>query len=65
MCPYHCSKSKSGSQGKDFNPDFFKYWNKGQNGGKNSDIIGGFILRIDDQYIDASVISKLRKVKKN
>lgn len=30
----------------------------------SSDIIGGFILRIDDQYIDASVKSKLRKVKK-
>lgn len=30
----------------------------------SSDILGGFILRIDDQYIDASVTSKLRKIKK-
>lgn len=28
------------------------------------DIIGGFILRVDDNYIDASIKSKLRKVKK-
>lgn len=28
------------------------------------DIIGGFILRVDDSYIDASVRNKLRKVKK-
>lgn len=27
-------------------------------------IIGGFILRVDDQYIDASVRNKLRKIKK-
>ena len=30
----------------------------------DSDIIGGFILRVDDNYIDASVRSKLNKVKK-
>jgi F-type H+-transporting ATPase subunit delta len=28
------------------------------------EIIGGFILRIDDNYIDASVKNKLRKIKK-
>lgn len=28
------------------------------------DIIGGFILQIDDSYIDASVRNKLRKIKK-
>ncbi len=28
------------------------------------EIIGGFILRIDDSYIDASVRNKLRKIKK-
>jgi len=28
------------------------------------DIIGGFILRIDDSYIDASIRSKLRKIRK-
>jgi F-type H+-transporting ATPase subunit delta len=28
------------------------------------DIIGGFILRVDDNYIDASVRNKLNKVKK-
>jgi F-type H+-transporting ATPase subunit delta len=27
-------------------------------------IIGGFILRVDDKYIDASVKSKLRKIRK-
>ncbi|HEX2921246.1 MAG TPA: ATP synthase F1 subunit delta [Bacteroidales bacterium] len=30
----------------------------------DSSIIGGFVLRIDDNYIDASVKNKLRKVKK-
>ena len=30
----------------------------------DKDIIGGFILRIDDNYIDASVKNKLRKIKK-
>ncbi|HEX2967978.1 MAG TPA: ATP synthase F1 subunit delta [Bacteroidales bacterium] len=28
------------------------------------EIIGGFILRVDDKYIDASIRNKLRKVKK-
>jgi F-type H+-transporting ATPase subunit delta len=28
------------------------------------DVIGGFILQIDDSYIDASVRNKLRKIKK-
>jgi len=28
------------------------------------DIIGGFILRIDDNYIDASIKNKLRKISK-
>lgn len=28
------------------------------------DIIGGFILRVDDNYLDASIKNKLRKVKK-
>lgn len=28
------------------------------------EIIGGFILRIDDNYIDASIKNKLRKIKK-
>jgi F-type H+-transporting ATPase subunit delta len=28
------------------------------------EIIGGFILRIDDNYIDASIRNKLRKIKK-
>lgn len=28
------------------------------------DIIGGFILQIDDSYIDASIRNKLRKIKK-
>ncbi|MCK7535224.1 MAG: F0F1 ATP synthase subunit delta [Marinilabiliales bacterium] len=27
-------------------------------------IIGGFILRVDDNYIDASVRTKLRKIQK-
>jgi F-type H+-transporting ATPase subunit delta len=30
----------------------------------NNDIIGGFILRVDDNYIDASVRNKLRKIRK-
>ena len=30
----------------------------------DSEIIGGFILRVDDNYIDASVRNKLNKVKK-
>jgi F-type H+-transporting ATPase subunit delta len=30
----------------------------------DSEIIGGFILRVNDNYIDASVKSKLRKVRK-
>ena len=30
----------------------------------DSTIIGGFILRVDDNYIDASVRNKLRKIKK-
>jgi len=30
----------------------------------DKEIIGGFILRVDDQYIDASVRNKLRKIKK-
>jgi len=30
----------------------------------DSEIIGGFILRVDDNYIDASVKNKLRKIKK-
>jgi F-type H+-transporting ATPase subunit delta len=30
----------------------------------NPDIIGGFMLRVDDSYIDASVRNKLRKVRK-
>jgi len=30
----------------------------------DSAIIGGFILRVDDNYIDASVKNKLRKIKK-
>ncbi|HNW56209.1 MAG TPA: ATP synthase F1 subunit delta [Bacteroidales bacterium] len=28
------------------------------------EIVGGFILRVDDQYIDASVRNKLRKIRK-
>jgi F-type H+-transporting ATPase subunit delta len=30
----------------------------------DSEIIGGFILRVDDNYIDASIRNKLNKVKK-
>jgi len=30
----------------------------------NPDIIGGFILRVDDNFIDASIRTKLRKIKK-
>lgn len=30
----------------------------------DTEIIGGFILRVDDNYIDASVSNKLRKIKK-
>jgi F-type H+-transporting ATPase subunit delta len=30
----------------------------------DSEIIGGFILRIDDNYIDASIKSKLRNIRK-
>lgn len=30
----------------------------------DSDIIGGFILRVDDNYIDASIRNKLRKIRK-
>ncbi len=30
----------------------------------DKDIIGGFILRIDDKYIDASIRNKLRKIRK-
>jgi len=30
----------------------------------NSDLIGGFILRVEDQQLDASVASQLRKIKK-
>ncbi len=30
----------------------------------DTDIIGGFILRVDDNYIDASVRNKLRKIRK-
>jgi F-type H+-transporting ATPase subunit delta len=30
----------------------------------DSEIIGGFILRVDDSYIDASIKNKLRKIKK-
>ncbi len=31
---------------------------------ENSDIIGGFILRVGDQQIDASVANKLRKIER-
>ena len=31
----------------------------------DQEIIGGFILRVDDNYIDASVRNKLRKIKKD
>jgi F-type H+-transporting ATPase subunit delta len=30
----------------------------------DSEIIGGFILKVDDNYIDASIRNKLRKIKK-
>jgi F-type H+-transporting ATPase subunit delta len=30
----------------------------------DTEIIGGFILRIDDKYIDASIRNKLRKIRK-
>lgn len=30
----------------------------------DKDIIGGFILKIDDKYIDASIQSRLRKIRK-
>jgi F-type H+-transporting ATPase subunit delta len=30
----------------------------------NPEIVGGFILQIDDNYIDASIRNKLRKIKK-
>lgn len=30
----------------------------------DNEIIGGFILRVDDNYIDASIRNKLRKIKK-
>src|SRR5665647_1980321 len=30
----------------------------------DSEILGGFILRVDDNYIDASIRTKLRKIKK-
>jgi F-type H+-transporting ATPase subunit delta len=30
----------------------------------DTDIIGGFILRVDDNYIDASIRNKLRKISK-
>jgi F-type H+-transporting ATPase subunit delta len=30
----------------------------------DTDIVGGFILRVDDNYIDASIRNKLRKIKK-
>ncbi len=30
----------------------------------DSEIIGGFILRVDDKYIDASIRNKLRKIEK-
>lgn len=31
---------------------------------KNKDLIGGFVIRIDDQQYDASVASKLKKIEK-
>ncbi len=31
----------------------------------DKEIIGGFILRVNDNYIDASVKNKLRMIKKN
>jgi F-type H+-transporting ATPase subunit delta len=30
----------------------------------DTEIVGGFILRVDDNYIDASIRNKLRKIKK-
>jgi F-type H+-transporting ATPase subunit delta len=30
----------------------------------DAEIVGGFILRVDDNYIDASIRNKLRKIKK-
>jgi F-type H+-transporting ATPase subunit delta len=30
----------------------------------DKDIIGGFVLKIEDNYIDASVRNKLRKIEK-
>jgi F-type H+-transporting ATPase subunit delta len=30
----------------------------------DTEIVGGFILRVDDKYIDASIRNKLRKIKK-
>jgi len=30
----------------------------------DTDIIGGFMLRIEDKYIDASIRNKLHKIKK-
>ncbi len=30
----------------------------------NTEIIGGFILKVDDNYIDASIRNKLRKIEK-
>jgi F-type H+-transporting ATPase subunit delta len=30
----------------------------------NPEIVGGFILRVDDKYIDASIRNKLRKIRK-
>jgi F-type H+-transporting ATPase subunit delta len=30
----------------------------------DEDIIGGFMLRIEDKYLDASIKSKLNKIKK-
>ncbi|MBP1665856.1 MAG: synthase subunit delta [Bacteroidetes bacterium] len=30
----------------------------------DDDIIGGFMLRIEDKYIDASIKTKLNKIKK-
>jgi F-type H+-transporting ATPase subunit delta len=30
----------------------------------DAEIVGGFILRVDDKYIDASIRNKLRKIRK-
>lgn len=30
----------------------------------NPDIVGGFVLRVEDKYIDASIKNKLRKIRK-